>query len=259
LKYVKPDAFYVVLNKGGSYKYYKFDNGELKRRKVDKYVSFLKESIDIESEVDKIVETMLDFIDEGEKITFKSSTGDMTYSDYLEKNERYQNFKPVLVSKNKTVSKFTIIYSPKDGSYNNLMVVLDNMQSTIGRLGEDGWVLSTFRVGSDGSWRSETSGKGKEVKIDWVFFEFSKPDIENDELELPDENELREEIEKLGFRVENIKIGDYETKLEFSSYAYDGELPSQESCEDKFQRISDIFGFGSFDLDYRRAEVIFEY
>jgi predicted ABC-type ATPase len=259
LKYVKPDAFYVVLNKGGSYKYYKFDNGELKRRKVDKYVSFIKESVDIESEVDKIVETMLDFIDEGEKITFKSSTGEMTYSDYLEKNERYQRFKPVLLSKNKTVSKFTIIYSPKDGSYNNLMVVLDNMQSTIGRLGEDGWVLSTFRVGSDGSWHSETSEKGKEVKIDWVFFEFSKPDIENDKFELPDEDELVEEIEKLGFRVDNIKIGDSETELEFGSYAYDGELPSEESCEDKFQRICDIFGFSSFHLIYRRAEVNFEY
>ena len=101
LKYVKPDAFYVVLNKGGSYKYYKFDNGELKKRKVDKYVSFIKESVDIEGEVDKIVETMLDFIDEGEKITFKSSTGEMTYTDYLAKNDKYQNFKPVLVSKNK--------------------------------------------------------------------------------------------------------------------------------------------------------------
>ena len=259
LKYVKPDAFYVVLNKDGNYKYYKFDNGELKKRKVDKYVSFMKESHTSENEVDKIVDTMLDFIDEGEKITFKSSTGEMTYSDYLEKNERYQRFKPVLVSKNKTVSKFTIVYSPKDGSYNNLMVVLDNMQSTIGRLGEDGWVLSTFRAGSDGSWRSETSGKGKEVKIDWVFFEFSKTDIENDKFELPDEDELREEVEKLGFRVESIRVGDYETKLEFSSYAYDGELPSEESCEDKFQRICDIFGFGSFDLDYRRANVIFEY
>lgn len=259
LKYVKPDAFYVVLNKDGNYKYYKFDNGELKKRKVDKYISFMKESHTSENEVDKIVDTMLDFIDEGEKITFKSSTGDMTYSDYLEKNTRYHTFKPVLVSKNKTVSKFTIVYSPKDGSYNNLMKVLDNMQSTIGRLGEDGWVLSTFRAGSDGSWRSEIAGNGKEVKIDWVFFEFSKPDIENDKLELPDEDELREEIEKLGFRVDSLKIGDYETKLEFSSYAYDGEIPSEESCEDKFQRISDIFGFGSFDLDYRRAEVIFEY
>lgn len=67
LKYVKSDAFYVVLNKDGKYKYYKFDNGELKKRKVDKYVSFMKELHTSENEVDKIVDTMLDFIDEGEK------------------------------------------------------------------------------------------------------------------------------------------------------------------------------------------------
>jgi predicted ABC-type ATPase len=259
LKYIKPDNFYVVLNKDGNYKYYKFDGKELKKRKVDKYVSFLKESHTSENEVDKIVDTMLDFIDEGEKITFKSSTGDMTYSDYLEKNSRYHTFKPVLVSKNKTVSKFTIVYSPKDGSYDNLMIVLDNMKSTIGRLGEDGWVLSTFRAGSDGSWSSESGGGGKEVKIDWVFFEFSKPSIQHDNFELPDEDELRQEIERLGFRVERLRINDYGTDLEFSSYAYDGELPSEERCEDKFQRICDIFGFSSFDLDYRRAEVTFEY
>jgi predicted ABC-type ATPase len=244
LKYIKPDNFYVVLNKDGNYKYYKFDNGELKKRKVDKYVSFLKESHTSENEVDKIVDTMLDFIDEGEKITFKSSTGGMTYSDYLEKNVRYQNFKPVLVSKNKTVSRFSIVYSPKDATYNNLMIVLDNMQSTIGRLGEEGWTLSGFEVN----------------KVFNIFFEFTKPDVILDkEFELPDEDELREEIEKLGFRVESIRVGDYETKLEFSSYAYDGELPSEESCDDKFERICDIFGFSSYDLNYRRAEVIFEY
>ena len=245
LKYVKPDAFYVVLNKDGNYKYYKFDNGELKKRKVDKYVSFLRESNGSENEVDKIVDTMLDFIDEGEKITFKSSTGEMTYTDYLEKNTRYQNFKPVLVSKNKTVSKFTIVYSPKDGSYNNLMVVLDNMQSTIGRLGDEGWILSGFSVN----------------KVFSVFFEFTKPDVFLDkEFELPDEDELIEEIEKLGFRIERLKIGDTETELEFSSYDdYDGMLPSEESCDDKFERICDIFGFSSFDLDYRRSKVIFEY
>lgn len=244
LKYIKPDNFYVVLNKEGNYKYYKFDNGELKKRKVDKYISFLKESHASENEVDKIVDTMLDFIDEGEKITFKSSTGGMTYSDYLEKNVRYQNFKPVLVSKNKTVSRFSIVYSPKDATYNNLMIVLDNMQSTIGRLGEEGWTLSGFEVN----------------KVFNIFFEFTKPDVILDkEFELPDEDELREEIEKLGFRVESIRVGDYETKLEFSSYAYDGELPSEESCDDKFERICDIFGFSSYDLNYRRAEVIFEY
>jgi predicted ABC-type ATPase len=243
LKYIKPDNFYVVLNKDGKYKYYKFDNGELKKRKVDKYVSFMRESHTSENEVDKIVDTMLDFIDEGEKIRFKSATGDMTYSDYLEKNIRYQNFKPVLVSKNKTVSKFSIVYSPKDATYNNLMVILENMQSAIGRLGDDGWTLSGFEVN----------------KVFSIFFEFSKPSIQHDNFELPDEVDLRYEIEKLGFRVERLTVGDSETELEFSSYAYDGELPSEESCEDKFQRISDIFGFSSFDLDYRRAKLIFEY
>ena len=244
LKYVKPDAFYVVLNKDGNYKYYKFDNGELKKRKVDKYVSFLRESNGSENEVDKIVDTMLDFIDEGEKITFKSSTGDMTYTDYLAKNDRYQKFKPVLVSKNKTVSRFSIVYSAKDKDYDNLVEILDNMKSTIGRLGDEGWILSGFSVN----------------KVFSVFFEFTKPDVFLDkEFELPDEDELREEIEKLGFRVDSLKIGDSETELEFSSYAYDGELPSEESCDDKFERICDIFGFSSFDLNYRRAKVNFEY
>ena len=149
LRYLKPDSFYVVLNKDGKYKYYKFENGELKKRKVDRYVSFMKESIDLKNEVDKIVDTMLDFIDEGEKITFKSSTGDMRYTDYLEKNAAYQNFKPVIASKNKTTSKFSIVYAPKDSSYDNLMVILDNMQSTVGRLREDGWILSDFRTGSN--------------------------------------------------------------------------------------------------------------
>jgi predicted ABC-type ATPase len=253
LKYVKPDAFYVVLNKGGSYKYYKFDNGELKKRKVDKYVSFIRESVDFEGEVDKIIETMLDFIDDDEKILFKSSTGVMTYKDYLEKNTRYQNFRPILVSKNKTVSRFSIFYSPKDGSYDNLMTILDNMKSTIGRLGEDGWVLSDFSAGSN------STSRGKEMMINGLNFEFTKPDIENNKLELPNEDELREEIEKLGFRVERMTIGDHGTDLEFSSYAYDGEIPSEIDCEDKFERICNIFGFSSFDLNYRRAEVNFEY
>ena len=245
LKYVKPDAFYVVLNKDGNYKYYKFDNGELKKRKVDKYVSFLRESNGSENEVDKIVDTMLDFIDEGEKITFKSSTGDMTYTDYLVKNDRYQKFKPVLVSKNKTVSRFSIVYSAKDKDYDNLVEILDNMKSTIGRLGDEGWILSGFSVN----------------KVFSVFFEFTKPDVFLDkEFELPDEDELIEEIEKLGFRIERLKIADSETELEFSSYDdYDGMLPSEESCDDKFERICDIFGFSSFDLDYRRSKVIFEY
>jgi predicted ABC-type ATPase len=262
LEILRPDGFYVVFNKDGKYKFYKFsDSGELLKRKVDKYVSFIKESVDVESEVDNIVDTMLDFIDEGEKITFKSVSGDMTYSDYLEKNSKYDNFKPVITSRGTTSSKFSIVYSPKDGSYDNLMVVMENMKSAIGRLGGYGWVLSTFRAGSDGSWNNEGYGRGKEVKIDWAYFEFSKPyqKLETDDIELPDEDELRHKIESFGIGIDRLSIGDYETELDFYSNSYDGSLSSEQFYDDKFERICDIFGFQSYDLDYQRAKVIFEH
>lgn len=260
LKILKPDNFYVVLNKEGKYKFMKFSpTGELLKRKVNNYVSFIKESVNISNEVDKIVDTMLDFIDEGEKITFKSSTGNMTYTDYLQKNSNYQNFKPILVSKNKTVSKFSIVYSPKDGTYDNLIILLDNMRSTIGRLSEDGWVLSSFRAGPDGSWSADSSGYGKKAKIDWAFFEFSKPDVQHETFELPDEDELRDKITEMGIGIHYLRIGDYETTLDFFSNSYDGELNSESFYDDKFEKICDIFGFQSYDLEYRRAKVTFEH
>lgn len=246
LKYLKPDGFYIVLKKEAGYKFMKFSpSGELLKRKVDKYVSFIKESNGNENEVDKIVDTMLDFIDEGEKITFKSSTGEMTYTDYLEKNTRYQNFKPVLVSKNKTISKFSIVYSPKNDNYDNLMIVLENMKSTIGRLGGDGWTLSGFEVN----------------RVFNIFFEFTRPTIHHDKFELPDEDELRDSIINLGFSIDRLVIGDSEVELDYDneSWDYSGSRFSEDTCEDKFGRICDIFGFGSFDLDYRRSKVIFEY
>lgn len=253
LKFLKPESFYVVLNKDGNYKYYKFVDGELRKRKVDRYVSFMKESTESNNEVDNIVDTMLDFIDEGEKITFKSSTGDMNYTDYLSKNSNYQNFKPVIASKNRTVSKFSIVYSPKDGSYNNLMTILDNMQSTIGRLGEYGWSLSDFKSNSN------RGHLGKLVSITSVSFEFSKPDQLHNEFELPDEDELRSEIERMGIGINRLDVTDYDTELEFFSHSYDGSLNSEQFYDDKFEKICDIFGFGSYDLDYQHARVTFEY
>jgi predicted ABC-type ATPase len=256
LKYVKPDAFYVVLNKDGNYKYYKFDNGELKKRKVDKYVSFLRESHGTENEVDKIVDTMLDFIDEGEKISFYSASGNMNYNDYLDKNSNYQKFKPVLKAGNKIISKFNIVYVPKNNSYYGVVELMDNMKSTIGRLGEDGWVLNDFVTKSNkGDSYSET------CKINYVEFIFSKEDVilDDKEFELPDEDDLREAIENQGIHIQSIEIGDSETVLEFSDYDDFGAMNSESWYNKRFETICDLFGFGSYDLDYRRATVTFEY
>ena len=223
---------------------------------ISRYNNFLNESTDNNNVVDKIVETMLEFIDEGEKISFYSASGNMNFNDYLEKNRNYQNFKPVLKAGNKIISKFNIVYVPKNSSYDGVVEIMDNMKSTIGRLGEYGWVLNDFVTKSN-----KGSSYGETCKINYVEFIFSKPDVILDEVEfeLPDEDDLREAIENQGIHIQSIEIGDSETVLEFSDYDDFGSIPSEAWYEDKFEKICNLFGFGSFELWYSRAQVTFEY
>ena len=223
---------------------------------ITKYNNFLNESTDNNNVVDKIVETMLEFIDEGEKISFYSASGNMNFNDYLEKNRNYQNFKPVLKAGNKIISKFNIVYVPKNNSYDGVVELMDNMKSAIGRLGDDGWVLNDFVTKSNkGSSYDET------CKINYVEFIFSKADVilDDKEFQLPDEDDLREAIENQGIHIQSIEIGDSETVLEFSDYDDFGSIPSEAWYEDKFEKICNLFGFGSFELWYSRAQVTFEY
>lgn len=223
---------------------------------ISRYNNFLNESTDNNDVVDKIVETMLEFIDEGEKISFYSASGNMNYNDYLEKNRNYQNFKPVLKTGNKIISKFNIVYVPKKGSYDGVVEIMDNMKSTIGRLGDDGWTLYDFVTKS-----IKGNNYGETCKINYVEFIFSKPDVilDDEEFELPDEEELREAIENQGIYIQSIEIGDSETVVEFADYDDFGEMNSEAWYNERFEAICDLFGFGSFDLQYRRATVTFEY
>ena len=225
---------------------------------ISRYNNFLNESTDNNDVVDSIVDTMLEFIDEGEKISFYSASGNMNYNDYLDKNSNYQKFKPVLKAGNKIISKFNIVYVPKNKSYDGVVEIMDNMKSTIGRLGEDGWVLNDFVTKSNkGDSYDET------CKINYVEFIFSKADVilDDKEFELPDEDDLREAIENQGIHIQSIEIGDSETVVEFADYSdYDEYIMNSETWyNERFETICDLFGFGSFDLQYRRSTVTFEY
>jgi len=243
-----------VINNFNSFineKYFK----EYSKNSISKF-DFLKESNNVENEIDKIVDTMLDFIDEGEKISFYSASGNMNYNDYLEKNSNYQKFKPVLKAGKKIISKFNIVYVPKNNSYDGVVELMDNMKSTIGRLGEDGWVVNDFVTKSN-----KGDSYGDTCKINYVEFIFSKADVilDDKEFELPDEDDLREAFENMAIPIRSISIYDSETIVEFDSNEFDAEFNSQSWYEDKFENICDIFGFGSFDLQYKRATVTFEY
>lgn len=63
----------------------------------------------------------------------------------------------------------------------------------------------------------------------------------------------------MGIGINRLDVTDYDTELEFFSHSYDGSLNSEQFYDDKFEKICDIFGFGSYDLDYQHARVTFEY
>lgn len=229
---------------------------------INKYNNFnpINESINNKSVVDDIIDTMVDFIDEGEKITFyspNSSYGGMTFQDYLSKNNKYEEFKPVNKAGNKIISKFSIIYRPKNNNYDGFVELMDNMKSTIGRLGADGWVLYDFTTVTD---KSKTIKYGDEVIMNYVEFVFAKPDeILEEEFKLPDEDEISDKFNQIDIPITHISVEDHETTIEFGTYAYDGNLNSESWYDDKFTKICDLFGFSSYYLEYNKAKVTFEH
>lgn len=222
---------------------------------VRKFNNFINESFTPDpSVVDDIVSTMESFIDDGEKIVFQSASGDMEYRDFMSKNSKYNNFKPVIKGGNKIISKFKISYKPKNNSYNGLVDVMDNMKFCIGRLGDLGWTLVDVKLATD---RYTTA---KEVGIARIEYIFEKPDVElEEEFNIPSEEELREKIEELGIAVRDIYDEDGSMGVHFASYYYDGELNSESFYDDRFEKVCDLFGFAGYDLHYSKAQVYFEY
>jgi len=224
---------------------------------VRKFNNFINESFTPDlSVVDDIVETVVDFIDDGINIVFSSSSGGISYSDYVEKNAKYTNFKPVIKGGNKIISKFkiTLSFGPAYKKYTDALNLMTDMKSSIGRLGDLGWTLVDVKLDTN---RYTTA---KEVGIVRIEYIFEKPDVElEEEFNIPDEDDLREKIEELGIAVRDIYDDDGMIRVDFASYAYDGELNSESFYDDRFEKVCDFFGFAGYDLQYQKAMVYFEY
>ena len=214
----------------------------------------LNESIDIENEKVNIINIFRDFIDDGEKLVFRSANGDATFDDYLQKNDKWSKFQPVMKSSNKIVSKFYVKLTPKDDSYDRLIEIMNDMNTAIGRLGTDGWVMRDIQLKTGGV-------HCQSVKILSVDYTFERPyKVLDEPFTLPDEKTFKNIFEtKTGLVVIDLDIDESETFVRFGSQSYDGSLPSEKWLDDKFEEICDIFGFQYYDYDPQRATVLFEY
>jgi hypothetical protein len=74
---LNPESYYIVYNIDGKYKFMKYENGKILKRKVDKYVP-LKESIENKEDdfdIEDIMLYVIDAIDAGYKVSFNSING----------------------------------------------------------------------------------------------------------------------------------------------------------------------------------------
>lgn len=86
-KLLEPEAFYMVLNNSGSYKYFKLIDGKLHKRKVDKYipVSEGRETL-VDQKIKYLVDFFQDIKDDGLEVNINKTKSSQNYLGISDKN-----------------------------------------------------------------------------------------------------------------------------------------------------------------------------
>jgi len=97
------------------------------------------------NDFDAIIEPYLEYADEGYELSFETAYGSrviMNYDDYMSKNEKYQEFINGLhAGRSFFISTVKLPYD-----YNILTKFLNEIQVSIDRLSDNGWMLKEFDV-----------------------------------------------------------------------------------------------------------------
>ena len=223
-----------------------------------KYFNRINESHTHENEVDIIIDAMQDFLDDDRKILFKSSIDDMNYQDYIDRSSRYKNFKPIIKSGNSIRGYFVIVFHDvKD--YTDFISIVNQMQTTIGRLKDEDWTMFDMKIGT-----SPPPLYNGEVKYTFLSYYFSKPEEKLEEnFKWPDEEDFEELFSKYG--LVNLTFDYYrpsgldqavEVTIEIDSTNYNGAITDK--AEELFELACNRFGFSSYNYSYGAYRVTFE-
>lgn len=248
-KALSPDSYYLVTSIDKKYKFYKFIDGKLAVRKNDRYV--IKENVNLENEVGKIVETMLDFIEDGYDIKFISHSGSMTYQQYLDGILMQTHFK---LSSGVLVSQFTVkfIKNDKFNNYEDFVRICNEMQVTIARLSDMGWSFVKFIVNGFEGYDNDESPMAKFNEIE---FKFKKKNEKSGEKKFDVEEFKKHFSEQTSLYVKDVTEYDDNVYVEFDSIEYDGELPR--NTDDRLEKVKELYGFATYDYRWPEKHVYF--
>lgn len=228
----------------------------------------ITESLDNKDMTTQIIETMLDFIEEGYLVKFMSDLSShsggggtfvyrnanflsLTYQELLDNPELF--VPQTTTSSGILVSHFSIRFLPnqKFKNYRDFVKICDEMQVTIDKLADLDWSFAKFEVGTFGEQRREGS---PESEIGLINFKFTKKQVKG-ENKFSLEEFKKSFSKQTGLYVTAAKDYDRLVTVEFDSIAYDGELPRD--IEKRFEKVIELYGFATYDYRWPQKEVDF--
>lgn len=216
----------------------------------------ITEGLDNKDMTTQIIETMLDFIEEGYLVKFMSdlsshSNISMTYGELLDNPELF--VPQTTTSSGVLVSQFSIRFLPnqKFKNYADFVKICDEMQVTIAKLADLDWSFAKFEVGTFSEKRRDGS---PESEIGLINFKFTKKQVKGENKFSLEEFKTRFSSQT-GLYVTGAKDYGQLVTVEFDSIAYDGEL--SRDIERGFEKVIELYGFASYDYRWPQKEVDF--
>lgn len=223
-----PDAYYIVQNKEGRYKFSKYDSGKILKRKVDKYlVESEKEELDVEM-IRFILDDIID--DFGRENVFLYSFENKTfYVDDFSNPEKVSKFKISQEIYNTKSYRFKVVVDLKGSEYSKFTKLINDFNSCIERFKGYEWKL--FRLDVDCESVNRSANLGSSFRRTIFTMVKDEEAIRNKEF---NEDEMADLIEK-AFDEHGLVVTDYEfsrnendepdCEVSFDSKAYGGEMP----------------------------------
>jgi predicted kinase len=255
---LRPESYYIVYNIDGKYKFMKYEDGKILKRKVDKYVA-LKESVSTEDEFDieDVMLYVIDLVDAGYRLEFSSIDGiNLKTEDIQNKSDAFKKFNLTSKLYSKIKSKFTITILGKNGqqdrhvSFKEFEDIISIMGVSTQHFKSKGWTLNDFRI-SKNDWEGE-------VTFNTVSFTYTKPD---QEIKVERDKSLEKSIstfkiirafENKGIYIEARDIVYYDGYIQIQRYDVNER---EASIEDRLYDVCDLLGAGEWEWENGKSMI----
>lgn len=237
---LRPDKYYIVYNIDGKYRFMRYNDGMLLRRKVDKYVPF-KESVDNTNMFDHLKNHLLDLIDDNIEVLFKGD-GDVDYVSADTTNGQINT----LLNTTFVVKEGFNIKIKGEFSFEKFTDIINIMYTLDTYLSKYDWKLTNF---------IKSNGVGITFKD--MTFTYSKPDqVVNVNSDI---NKIKDVIKRFlndkGIGVDDIDIDENDINISYSIYN-DGyiEYVSNRELHKYVEILVDKLGGSEYDIDGNLVE-----